>query len=863
MTGPSQRVLDAALALHQHVTSRLAAERIHVAALEQEARALEDEIALMERSAGRRLILGLRARAVRALSVAAHPAWTLGSATRALASRSPLHDVREGYRHLRRRTLPLRLAAPVLEETSQPPEVAAIRWIGPMTIRHRTIETLLCHPVSRVDYRVRVRGGAALVTLCAISPDAWAHRPGPADFHVSVTIDETGWSASRDLRIDPGGRYTHRRWHALRIALPPSRDAAVDVLVTLETRVAPGGQEAYCWTVFGDPRFEWRRPTAEMRQSLATFTHRLKTGGIREALAAARRAPSAEEAATMYARWVEASTPSADRLVALGADVLALPRQPLVSVITPVYNTDPRWLRACVESVRRQAYPNWEHCLCDDASTRPETTAVLREFEGDPRIHIVRSASNGGISVATNAALAEARGEFIALLDHDDELTPDALAEVVRWINDHPETDVVYSDEDKLEPSGERCDPFFKPDWSPEHFVHCMYTCHLFVARRALVAEVGGFRKGYEGAQDYDLLLRLMERTSNIGHIPRILYHWRKLPESTANAQTAKPWAEDAGRVALEDYVRRRQLDALVLPGAAMGLFRIKRRIAGTPLVSIVMPTAGMLTEVGGVPADLLAQAITSVVRRTAWKEYEIILVADEAGLQPSTVRVLDGTRHRVVTHRAGGPFNFSRKVNEGVAAAQGEHVVLFNDDLEVIDGDWMTAMLEYSQDPSIGAVGAQLLYPDGRLQHVGMLLGVGVNGIAAHAYHQHPGTMAGYFGSVIGPRNYSAVTGACLMSRRSVFLEVGGFDEIFPVDFNDVDYCLRVGRAGYRIVYTPYARLFHHESASFGARQQDRAGIEEMKRRWHKEIEGDPYYNPNLTREFPDYRLRRPPVEL
>jgi GT2 family glycosyltransferase len=765
--------------------------------------------------------------------------------------------VREGYRHLRRRSLPLRVAAPVLEETSQPPGVPAIRWIGPMTIRHTTFEALLCHPASRVEYRVRVRGGSAFVTGCAISPHAWTHRPGPTDIRVSLKIEETGWAVSRDLRIDPGHRYTDRGWHEVRIELPQSSDA-VEVAVTLETRVAPGGQEAYCWTVFGDPRFEWRRPSAEMRQSLAAFAHRLKTGGLRDALAAARRAPSAEEAATMYARWVEASSPSADRLAALAAEVTALPHQPLISVITPVYNTDPRWLRACVESVRRQVYPNWEHCLCDDASTSPETAAVLRELEGDPRIHIVRSPKNGGISAATNAALAEARGEFIALLDHDDELTPDALAEVVRWINDHPETDVVYSDEDKLEPSGDRCEPFFKPDWSPEHFVHCMYTCHLFVARRALVAEAGGFRKGYEGAQDYDLLLRLMERTSNIGHIPRILYHWRKLPESTASAQAAKPWAEDAGRLALEDYVRRRQLEASVLPGGAMGLFRIKRRIAGNPLVSIVMPTAGALKDAGGVPTDLVAQAITSLVRHTTWKNYELIVVADQAGLQPSTLRALEGTRHRVLTHRAAGPFNFSRKVNEGVAAAEGDHVILFNDDLEVIDGDWMTSMLEYSQDPAIGAVGAQLLYPDGRLQHVGMLLGV--NGIAAHAFHQHPGTLAGYFGSVIGPRNYSAVTGACLMSRRAVFLEVGGLDEIFPVDFNDVDYCLRVRRAGYRIVYTPYARLFHHESASFGARQQDPAGIAEMKRRWHKEIERDPYYNSNLTREFPDYRLRLPP---
>jgi len=348
-----------------------------------------------------------------------------------------------------------------------------------------------------------------------------------------------------------------------------------------------------------------------------------------------------------------------------------------------------------------------------------------------------------------------------------------------------------------------------------------------------------------------------MDRTSAIGHIPRVLYHWRKIPESTATSQGAKPWAEDAGKLALEDCVRRRGMDAEVLPGGAMGLFRIRRRIAGNPLVSIVIPTAGTLKEVGGAPTDLVAQAVASVIGKTTWRNYEIVLVADEAGLQPSTIRALEGSRYRVVRHRAPGPFNFSRKVNEGVAAAEGEHVVLFNDDLEAIDGEWMSAMLEYSQDPEVGAVGAQLMYPDGRLQHVGMLLGVA--GIAAHAFHQHPGTVTGYFGSVIGPRNYSAVTGACLMSRRAVFLEAGGFDEAFPIDFNDVDFCLRLRRAGYRIVYTPYARLFHHESASFGARQQHPGGIAEMKRRWDKEIQRDPYYNSNLTRDYPDYRLRLP----
>jgi glycosyltransferase involved in cell wall biosynthesis len=375
------------------------------------------------------------------------------------------------------------------------------------------------------------------------------------------------------------------------------------------------------------------------------------------------------------------------------------------------------------------------------------------------------------------------------------------------------------------------------------------------MARRSLVESIGRFRKGYEGAQDYDLWLRMVERTSRIVHVPRILYHWRKSPQSTASAGAAKPWAQDAGRLALQDHLARTGIDADVVPGAAPGLFRIRRRIKGRPLVSVIIPTAGKARDVRGQPRDLLAQAIRSIAERTAWPEWELVIVADSAGLLDTSIAALRGLRHRVLALPPDGPFNFSRKINAGVAASTGTQVLLVNDDLEAIERDWMTAMLEYSQEPAIGAVGAQLLYPDGRLQHVGMLMGVA--GIAAHAYHQHPGTTQGYYGAVIGPRNYSAVTAACLMTRREVFDAAGGFDETFPIDFNDVDYCLRVRRAGYRIVYTPYARLYHHESASFGARQQDPAAAAEMRRRWADVIARDPYYNPNLTRDFPDFRLR------
>jgi O-antigen biosynthesis protein len=587
---------------------------------------------------------------------------------------------------------------------------------------------------------------------------------------------------------------------------------------------------------------------------VATFSRRVRTDGFKPSLELLRATGIAVPDADAYARWIARHTRSENDLAALAASVATLPYQPLISVVVPVYNTDLQWLRACIESVRRQAYTNWELCICDDASTVPATVQMLREYEADERIKIRYASVNGGISAASNQALEMARGEFVALLDHDDELAPDALAEVVVHLNAHRDADVVYSDEDKLDLQGARCDVFFKPDWSPEYFLTCMYTCHLMVIRRELVMEVGGFRKGYEGAQDYDLLLRMMERTNRIEHIPRVLYHWRKLPQSTASAGLAKPWALDAGRLALEDYTRRNAIDAEVLPGGGHGLYRIRRAIRGKPLVSIVIPTAGRLRNVNGVPVDLLANAIRSVVEKTSYREYELVLVADSAGVPSTTARALEGVRHQVVRFERVGLFNFSAKVNAGAAASSGDHVLLFNDDLEVISPEWLSAMLEYSQEAEVGAVGAKLLYPDGRLQHIGIVLGVA--GLAAHAFHQHPGVSPGYAGSAIIARNYSAVTAACLMTRRAVFDAVGRFDERFPIDYNDIDYCLRLQRAGYRIVYTPWAQLYHHESASFGVRQQDTATLEEIRRRWSSVIDRDPYYNPNLTRDFPDYRI-------
>lgn len=855
VTTPAERLAELTARLARAAEKRLAIERRRVAELEQESRQLHDDLALMERSRGRRLFLRVRGHIVRAALAARHPVWTAGSAARRITNLPGARLGARGVQHLTTRSFPLRLTSPAWQRAAHPDDFQAIRWIGPLTIRHTEHEALLCHPDAALVFRVTAPAGSRFETAAAISPNAWQHRPAPVLFRVRIEVPALGWSATREVEIEPARRYTDRRWHPMRIALPDGDGASLDVVVTLETSVRSGTSTAHAWAVFADPRFEWRRAASDIRRSAATFAGRLRHDGPRAALALVRGAPAAEQEAAQYAAWISAHTRSRAQLDALAAELILLPYQPLISIITPVYNTDPKWLRACVDSVWRQVYPHWELCLCDDASTSPATVAAVRELEAADRVRVTRLPVNSGISDASNAALALARGEFVALLDHDDELTPDALAEIVRWLNAHPGADVIYSDEDKLDPSGRRCEPCFKPDWSPEHFLHRMYTCHFFVARRALVQEAGGFRRGYEGAQDYDLMLRLMERTERIDHVPSVLYHWRKLPGSTAAAGLAKPWAQDAGRLALADHVRRNGIDAEVLPAGAPGLFRVQRRIVGRPLVSLVIPTSGRMRDTGRERIDLLARAIRSVVQHTAWPEYEFIVVADESGVLPSAEAALEGTRHQVLRLRAEGPFNFSRKVNAGIAASSGSHVLLFNDDLEAIDPEWMTAMLEYSQDPAIGAVGAKLLYPDGRLQHVGMLLGVA--GVAAHAYHQHSGSTHGYFGCVIGPRNVSAVTGACLMTRRDVFDRVGPFDEAFPTDFNDVDYCLRVRKAGYRIVYTPYAQLYHHESASFGARQQDPVGAEEMRRRWGAVLDSDPYYNPNLTRDYPDYRLR------
>jgi len=724
----------------------------------------------------------------------------------------------------------------------------AVRWPGIVAIGGVAREVLFCHPDSEAAWTIQPVPRGAVHAWCGLMPDAWKENAGGVVFELEART-ANGEAISRAARRVNPRRRRDRRWRRLAISLPADAPSALQIV--LRTRVPPGAGPAHAWAVWGDPEIARKRSPGDR---VRTAWHALRTygmGGVYRRIRSAGGPPTNQQ---RYSEWIARNTRGASGLAALAGEIATWPLQPRISIITPVYNTDPVWLRACIESVRRQVYPHWELCLADDASTAVGTREVLREYEVDPRIRVCWLPQNVHISRASNAALEQATGEYVALLDHDDELAPDALAEMTRAINASPDADVLYSDEDKLDPGGVRCDPFMKPDWSPEHFLSSMYTCHFTVVRRSLVDDVQGFREGFEGAQDYDLWLRLSERTGRIVHVPRVLYHWRKIPGSAAASPIAKPYAVEAARRALEEHVARRGIDATVEPGIAVGLWRVRRRIQGEPRVTVVVPTDGRSAEMRGGRVDLLVNCLQSVVARTTYAHYDI-LVVDNGTLSPEALAFLQDVPHRRVTYSYEPPFNFSHKLNFSARHAAGDHLVILNDDIEVIDGEWMTALLEFSQDPEIGAVGGKLLYPDGRLQHIGVV--TGVCGIAAHVFHQADGQSTGYAGSAMTIRNYTAVTGACMMTRRQVFEEVGGFNERLRVDFNDVDYCLKVRRAGYRIVYTPYARLYHHESGSFGERRQRAEEIDEMRAAWGSTLTSDPYYNVNLTADFPDCRLR------
>nr|MBA3272594.1 glycosyltransferase family 2 protein [Chthoniobacterales bacterium] len=501
-----------------------------------------------------------------------------------------------------------------------------------------------------------------------------------------------------------------------------------------------------------------------------------------------------------------------------------------------------------VDSVLAQAYEKWELILVDDVSTDEATLAALPQLAAvDSRIRLDRLEKSAGISAASNRALSLATGEWIGLLDHDDILEPDALYQTAKLLQTHPDADLIHSDEDKLTEEGFDA-PLFKPDWSPDFFLSYNYICHFTTLRRSIVDEVGGFRSEFDGAQDYDLFLRIIERTQRIYHVPRILYHWRRSASSTSDNIRRKPKALEAGKCAIEQHLQRTGDEGHVAVDWRTHAYWVKRDIRKPRKVSIIIPARD------GIP--LLSRCIESLVKKTNWAEYEIVIVNNDSESQEAR-EYFDQTPHRLLHFE--GPFNFSAINNFAVQQTDSPWLLFLNNDVEIIDGEWLRAMAEHVQRPAVGAVGARLLYPNDTIQHAGVVLGVG--GIAQHAFRDFPAEDPGVNRQLQVTRNYSSVTGACLMTRREVFEEVGGFDEQrLPVTFNDVDLCLKMHRAGYLIVYTPFAKLYHHESAT-RRRSVEALETDVMRERWPDFLERDPFYNPNLSRERADFSLSRLPV--
>lgn len=503
-----------------------------------------------------------------------------------------------------------------------------------------------------------------------------------------------------------------------------------------------------------------------------------------------------------------------------------------------------------LESVRSQRFGDWELCLVDDASPSSQVRRTLeRAQREEPRIKLDLRTENGGIVAASNGALALATGEFVVLLDHDDKLHPDALALVDEAIGEDPDVDYVYTDEDKIDEQGRHASPFLKPDWSPERMRTQMYSCHLSVLRRSLVEQLGGFDPEFEGSQDWDLILRATERARVVRHVPRVLYHWRSIATSAAAGEGVKPWAFEAGTRAVQAHCDRIGLPARVERDLETpGVYHLEPALERQPSVSIVIPTCGQAREVRYESVVLVNHCVHSILESSTYENYEIVVVADEstppAALE--NLRETAGDRLRLVAYDR--PFNFSAKINAGAVRSEGEHLLLLNDDMEVATPGWIERMVMYSGLGEIGAVGGRLLLEDGRLQHGG----VGFEGgLPGHPYYGWPGDAPGYANALKVARNQLAVTGACLMTRRELFDQLGGLSTALPVNYNDVDYCLKLRAMGKRVVYDPDLVMHHFESSS---RSSDVADWEKdlLLQRWGALTSPDPYSNPYLQREMP-----------
>ncbi len=524
---------------------------------------------------------------------------------------------------------------------------------------------------------------------------------------------------------------------------------------------------------------------------------------------------------------------------------------PKVSVIVPVWETPQRYLIEMLDSVLAQEYQNWELCIADGGSKKKHVRRVLEEYKGrDGRIKVAYLGKNLGIAGNTNKAAEMASGEVIAFLDHDDVITADALRRVAECFNG---ADIVYSDEDHLTLDGEYVHPHYKPDWNPDLLLSTNYICHFLAIRKSLFDIVGGLRDGFEGAQDYDLVLRCSEKAKKITHIPRILYHWRRAETSTAKSPDNKPYVIESGKKALRDALDRRGVKYReIVTAHQVGMYGIRYELAEKEMVSIIIPTKDF--------RNLLEPCVSSILKKSTYGNYEIIIV-DNQSREKDTLdylgKISKNPKVRVVRYPK--PFNFSKINNFAAKNARGKYLLFLNNDTEVIAEDWLEAMVEHIQRDEVGAVGGKLLYPDDTIQHAGVIIGVG--GFAGHAHRHIPNDQTGYFFRAHIIQDVSAVTAACLMVKRKVYDEVGGFNEKLAVAMNDVDLCLKIRERGHLIVYTPYAVLYHMESPSRGPDTNSKrfeGELKLMKELWGGKLESDPYYNPNLSYETGDYTPKK-----
>lgn len=560
-----------------------------------------------------------------------------------------------------------------------------------------------------------------------------------------------------------------------------------------------------------------------------------------------------------YQKWIRHHLPDRNELEKQKKTSFGY--RPKISFVVPLYKTPEKYLRRLTESFQEQTYSNWELCFSDGSGAQSPLTELLKELTAkDNRIKYVSHEESLQISENTNSAIEIATGDFIAFADHDDELTPNALFECVKAINEKPQTLVIYTDEDKMSMDGHKFfQPHFKPDYNPDLLCTVNYICHLFVVSRKVIEKVGGLRSEFDGAQDYDFVLRCVEavKDEEICHIPKILYHWRCHEDSTAENPESKLYAFEAGRRAVQAHYERTGIHAEVFEGEYLGLYRTKFIRDHDPLISIIIPNKDHI--------DDLKRCMESIEQKSTYKNYEYIIVENNSTDSATFeyYKKLEAENPKVRMVYWDGVFNYSAINNYGASFAKGEYLLLLNNDTEIINPDCLEELLGYCMRKDVGAVGARLYYEDDTIQHAGVVIGFG--GIAGHCFVQQKRGTTGYCHRIICAQDYSAVTAACMMVKKSAFDAVGGLSEELAVAFNDIDFCMKLRKAEYLIVYNPYAELYHYESKSRGLEDTPEKvarfnkEIATFEKKWPEILEnGDPYYNPNLTLKSQDFSLKR-----